>query len=65
MQPRILAFEDLRAKGITLSKCQIWRLENAGQFPKRVHVTSRCIGWLESEIDALIAARIAARDKAA
>jgi len=61
----LIPYEDLRAKGITLSKCQVWRLEKAGRFPKRVQVSAARVAWLESEIDAHLAARIANRSAVA
>jgi prophage regulatory protein len=58
----LLPFEALREKkGITLGKVQLWRLERAGKFPKRVHVSVRSIGWPESEIDEYLRQRAAAR----
>lgn len=53
----------LREKGILLGRCQIWRLERDGKFPRRVRVSDARVAWVESEIDAYIAARIAERDK--
>lgn len=59
--PKFLSYDDLRARGISLSKVQLWRNERAGKFPKRVAISHQRIGWVESEIDAYIASRIAAR----
>ena len=36
-----------------------------GTFPKPVPLGKRAVGWVESEIDAWITDRIAARDQAA
>jgi predicted DNA-binding transcriptional regulator AlpA len=58
----ILSYDDLRALGINLSKHRIWRLEQLGLFPKRVHPSAGRVGWVDTEIRAHIAARIAARD---
>jgi len=33
-----------------------------GTFPKQVQLGPKAVGWIEAEIDAWIAARIAARD---
>ena len=33
-----------------LSKATLWRLEKAGKFPKTVQLTSRTVGYRESEI---------------
>ena len=40
------------------------RLEKAGQFPKRVKLAENSVAWLEDEIIAWQAERIAARDQA-
>lgn len=61
MAKRLLAFEDLRARGILQGKTQLWRLEKAGKFPRRVKIGSRN-GWIETEVDAFIEEQIAARD---
>ena len=60
MGPTLIPFESLRAKGIPLSKVQVWRLEKAGKFPHRIHVSAARVAWLESAIDGYIDARIAA-----
>jgi len=61
---RILSREQLRVeKGIKYSDEHIRRLEIAGRFPKRAKLgdspNAHCF-WLESEVDAWIAALIAA-----
>jgi prophage regulatory protein len=61
----LLRFPDLKAvKGITFSRSHLARLEEAGVFPKRVKIGANTIVWLESEVDAYIASKIAARDAA-
>lgn len=62
MSDRLLSAEDLPAKGIRLSNSQRWRNERAGKFPRRVRISDNRIGYVEAEIDAYIASRIAARD---
>ena len=66
---RIIQYKDLEsAKGIPYSRAHVDRLEKAGKFPKRVKLSEgryAAAGWLESEIDAWIAERVAERDKAA
>jgi len=60
---RILSFEDLRSeKGIPYSKVHLWRLERDGKFPKRVPLSQSRHGWLDSEINEWITARMAKRD---
>ncbi len=35
-----------------LSKVTIWRQERQGQFPRRVRIGRRSVGWFTSEIEA-------------
>jgi len=58
----LLDFNDLRARGIPYSRVHIWRLERAGEFPKRVPIGRARHGWLESEIEAWIRTKVAARE---
>lgn len=58
----LLDYDGLRARGIPYSRVHIWRLERAGNFPKRVPIGRARHGWLETEIDAWIKAKAAARD---
>ena len=37
-------------KVIGLSKVTIWRMERSGTFPKRINLSDRRVGWIESEI---------------
>jgi prophage regulatory protein len=39
-----------------LSKATLWRLEKAGKFPKAIQLTSRTVGYRESEILAWLTA---------
>ncbi len=43
------------------SKASVYRDEATGRFPKRLALGANSVGWLESEIDAWIEARAAAR----
>ncbi|TWA91098.1 helix-turn-helix transcriptional regulator [Bradyrhizobium stylosanthis] len=61
MSQKLIAYEGLSAKGIVYSKTQLWRLERAGKFPRRVKLSAMRVAWIETEIDEWIAARIAAR----
>lgn len=49
-------------KRVGYSGQHIWRLEKAGKFPKRIRLGPQAVGWIESEINAWIKARIAERD---
>ena len=42
-----------------MSDPTLWRWERAGKFPKRVQLGGNSVGWIESEIDAWVAARAA------
>lgn len=44
------------------SREQRWRDERAGSFPKRIRLGPNAVGWLESEVRAWLAERIAERD---
>ena len=48
-----------------LSRASIYRLMVLGEMPKPYALSSsgRAVGWLESEIDAYIESRIAAKSK--
>ena len=48
-----------------MSGSRIYRLMNAGLFPRSVKISDRAVGWIEQEIDEYIAAKIAVRDKQA
>ena len=61
--PRLIHEDQLEEKkGIKLSKKQRKRLADQGLFPKLVPITARTGGYIEDEIDAYLAARIALRD---
>lgn len=47
---------------VGLKKSQISLLERGGKFPRRVRISSRAAGWVESEIDDFIRARMANRE---
>ena len=52
-------------KGIDYSRPHLYRLIAAGKFPKPIHTYEKRIAFVESEIDAWIRSRIAARDAVA
>jgi prophage regulatory protein len=47
---------------VGLSRSEVYRLMSLDQFPKAVPLGERAVAWDAHEIDAWIAARIAARD---
>ena len=42
-----------------LSGSELERLEKAGDFPKRIKITPRTVGWSEKAVDDWVADRIA------
>ena len=61
---KALSFNQVSEK-TSLSRSHIWKLEHAGQFPKRFAIGARGVRWLESEIDAWLADRAQAGDSRA
>ena len=57
---RILPLEEVRLR-IPYSSVQIWRKENAGEFPRRVRLGANRIGWVESEIEAWLSSKLGER----
>jgi prophage regulatory protein len=57
IQNRFLREKEVRAR-TGLSRTTRWRLEQAGDFPTRRRLSANAIGWLESEIEAWMQARI-------
>jgi len=62
-EPRALRILRLReVERLTgLKRSRIYELEREGKFPVRVHISERATGWLEHEIQAYIAQRVALR----
>lgn len=46
--------------GLSDSQCDV--LEDRGEFPRRVLLSERAVGWVEAEVDRWCADRVAARD---
>lgn len=46
-----------------LSRTEIYRREAIGEFPKRVTIGPRSVGWVETEITCWVRARIRARGR--
>ena len=41
----------------------IYRLERAGEFPRRVQLGRRAVGWVEEEVENWLRERMDARDR--
>jgi prophage regulatory protein len=48
--PRLIPFREV-AQRVALSRSTIWRMERAGQFPKRRRLSVNKVAWYEPEID--------------
>ena len=46
------------------SASHIWRLERAGQFPKRIRLGKNRVAWLQSEVSAWVEDKLASRPNA-
>lgn len=53
---KILRKKDV-VKRVGLSSVSVWRLEKNGDFPQRVKLGERCVGWHEEDIDDWLASR--------
>lgn len=42
-----------------LSRSLVYQLEAENQFPKRVRLTERAVGWIEGEVQGWLAERVA------
>jgi prophage regulatory protein len=54
--PRLLPFREV-AQRVALSRSTIWRLERAGQFPKRRRLSVNKVAWWEPEIEEWLESR--------
>lgn len=59
--PRLLRLQQV-GEITGLRRSMIYQLEADGNFPRRVKLATRAVGWVESEIRGWIAARILIRD---
>ena len=59
--PRLLRLQQV-GEITGLRRSMIYQLEADGNFPRRVKLATRAVGWVESEIRDWIAARIMIRD---
>jgi prophage regulatory protein len=57
-RPSLIRLEAVKAR-TCLSRSTIYAYMRDGRFPQPVSISERCVAWIESEIDAWIADRIA------
>ncbi len=56
-QTSIIRLPEVRAR-TGLSRSEIYRREKVGQFPRRVSLGARSVGWVADEVQAFISERI-------
>ena len=54
---RILRWPEVRAL-VQLSRSTITRLEQRGEFPRRVHLSRSSVGWIDAQIDGWLRQRL-------
>lgn len=54
---RILRIEEV-TKMTGFGRSSLYLKEQAGDFPKRIKISAKSVGWLESEVNAWILAKI-------
>lgn len=60
--PVLLEFREVLER-TRLSKTTLSRMERAGRFPTRLHLSERKVAWVADEIDEWLQARSAHRNK--
>lgn len=60
---RLLNLREVQ-KAIPYSASHIWRLEQAGNFPRRIKIGANRVAWAADEIQEWIASKMEARDNA-
>jgi prophage regulatory protein len=55
--PRLLPFREVTQR-VALSRSTIWRMERAGQFPKRRRLSVNKVAWWEPEIEEWLQNRV-------
>ena len=48
--PRLISFREI-AQRVGLSRSSVWRMERAGQFPRRRRLSENRVAWWEPEIE--------------
>jgi len=61
MSERLLRLPEV-SQTVGFSRSHLWRLVKQGKFPQPIPLGPNSRGWLESEVQAFIAARVAERN---
>ena len=48
---------------VPYSASHLWRLERAGQFPRRIRLGGNRVAWLQSEVSAWVEGKLASRSR--
>ena len=56
--PTCIISQKQLASRVPYSPVQIWRLEKAGTFPRRIQLGPNRVGWVEAEIEAWLRKRL-------
>ena len=59
---RVISWRDL-SEMIPFTRQHILRLEKAGRFPRRLQIGARRVGWVASEIEDWLAAKMNNRER--
>jgi len=62
--PRIISLREVLSR-TSMSRSAVYALQKQGEFPKSVSITERRVGFVESEIDDWLKAKIESSRKAA
>lgn len=62
-KPALLRLDDVKAR-TGLSRSTLYAYMREGRFPSSVTISTRCVAWVESEIEQWISERIASRRSA-
>ncbi len=58
---RFLRIDEVIGK-VGLSRPTIWRLERAGEFPRRRQLGQNSVGWVEEEVEEWMQSRVVVAD---
>jgi prophage regulatory protein len=61
---RVLSYEELKARGIRFSRVWIAKLIRENKFPRPINIGVSHVGFVESEINEWLAAKVRERDEA-
>jgi prophage regulatory protein len=61
---KVLSYEDLKTRGIRFSRVWIAHLIRQNKFPRPINIGASHVGFVESEIQEWLAAKIRERDQA-